>query len=68
MIAKVKDLVSRTGESIKGFGEDPINNLGFLIPMAICLTSIISGIVAYIMFIVNVEVIPLRLVILTQMD
>lgn len=53
MIAKVKDLVSRTGESIKGFGEDPINNLGFLIPMAICLTSIISGIVAYIMFIVN---------------
>lgn len=53
MIQKVKGLVSRTGESIKGFGADPINNLGFLVPMAICLTSIISGIVTYIMFIVN---------------
>ena len=53
MVQKVKGLISRTGESIKGFSSDPINNLGFLIPMAICLTSIISGIVTYIMFIVN---------------
>lgn len=53
MIQKVKGLIDRTGESIKGFGLDPINNLGFLIPMAICLTSIISEIVTYILFIVN---------------
>ena len=53
MVPKIKGLINRTGESIKGFSLDPINNLGFLIPMAICLTSIISGIVTYIMFIVN---------------
>ena len=53
MVQKVKGLISRTGESIKGFSSDPINNLGFLIPMAICLTSIVTGIVTYIMFIVN---------------
>lgn len=53
MVEEVKDLVGRVGDSIKEFAEDPINNLGFLIPMAICLTSIISGIVTYIMFIVN---------------
>lgn len=53
MIAKIKGLISRTGDSIKNFGTDPINNMGFLIPMAIFLLSIISGIVTYIMFIVN---------------
>lgn len=53
MVQKVRGLISRTGESIKGFSSDPINNLGFLIPMAICLTSIVTGIVTYIMFIVN---------------
>ena len=49
MVQKVKGLISRTGESIKGFSSDPINNLGFLIPMAICLTSIGTGIVGKIL-------------------
>ena len=53
MVQIVKGLISRTGESIKGFSSAPINNLGFFIPMAICLTSIVAGIVTYIMFIVN---------------
>ena len=50
---KIKDLPSRTVESVKGFTNDPINSLGFLIPMAMVLVSLISGFVGYVMFIVH---------------
>ena len=40
MVQKVKGLISRTGESIKGFSSDPINNLGFLIPVNQLLTHL----------------------------
>lgn len=52
-MTKIKDLPCRTVESVKGFTNDPISNLGFLIPMAMVLVSLISGIVGYVMFIVQ---------------
>ena len=49
----VDNLIYRTKESVNKFKEDPINNLGFLIPVAIALISLGSGIVTYIMYIFN---------------
>lgn len=49
----VDNLIYRTKESVNNFKEDPINNLGFLIPVAIALISLGSGIVTYIMYIFN---------------
>lgn len=51
MIKKTKELAGRTIQSVKTFKEDPINNLAFLIVMAMVLISIISGFVSFIMFI-----------------
>lgn len=50
---RIKDLPGRTVESVKSFTNNPINNLGFLIPMAMALVSLISGIVGYFVFIVQ---------------
>lgn len=41
----VDNLIYRTKESVNNFKEDPINNLGFLIPVAIALISLGSQIV-----------------------
>ena len=49
----IDNLIYRTKESVNTFKEDPINNLGFLIPVAIALISLGSGIVTYIMYIFN---------------
>lgn len=49
----IDNLIYRTKESVNNFKEDPINNLGFLIPVAIALISLGSGIVTYIMYIFN---------------
>lgn len=51
MILSVKKLFYRTIDSIKDFNKNPISNLGFLIPIAMSLTSIISAVVGYIIFI-----------------
>lgn len=51
MILSVKKLFYRTIDSIKDFNKNHINNFGFLIPIAMSLTSIISAVVGYIIFI-----------------
>jgi len=48
----VKNIFERVKESISDFTSDPINNLGFLIPVLIGLITFISGVVNYIKFIV----------------
>ena len=53
MISRIKDLATRTVEAVKNFTNHQVENLGFLIPMAICLTSIVSAVVSYIIFIVQ---------------
>lgn len=50
---KIKSVYGRTKEAIMHFKDDLINNLGFLIPIAMCLIVFISGVVTYIMFIAN---------------
>lgn len=48
----MKDFCKQILGSIKKFPENPIGNLAFLIPVAMVLVSFVSGIVAYIKFIV----------------
>lgn len=49
----IKSIYERAKVSIRNFASDPINNLAVLIPVAIGVVALISGIVTYIMFIVN---------------
>ena len=49
----IKSIYKRVKDSISNFTSDPINNLGFLIPVLIGLISFISGVVTYIKFIVD---------------
>ena len=44
-------IIEETKESIRNFKGDPVNNLGFLIPVVIGLIALGSGIVTYIMYI-----------------
>ena len=53
MITKIRSIFDRTKVSISTFTSNPISNLGFLIPIAIFITSFISGIVSYVIFIVQ---------------
>lgn len=53
MQTKIGYIISRTKSSVCNFKKDPVGNLGFLIPITICLTSFISGIITYIIFIVR---------------
>lgn len=53
MITKIRSIFDRTKASISTFTSNPISNLGFLIPIAIFITSFISGIVSYVIFIVQ---------------
>lgn len=53
MIEKTKEILERAISSVKTFKEDPINNLAYLIVIAMGLTALISGIVSFIMFIVG---------------
>lgn len=50
MITKIRSIFDRTKASISTFTSNPISNLGFLIPIAIFITSFISGIVSYVIF------------------
>lgn len=47
------NIIERTKESVSDFTSNPIQNLGCLLPVAMFLTTVISGIVSYIMFIVQ---------------
>lgn len=47
----IKSFFRKTKESIFDFTADPINNLGFLVPVMIGLVTFISGVVTYIKFI-----------------
>ena len=49
----IKNVFERTKESIRDFTSDPINNLGYLIPVLIGLITFVSGVVAYVKFIVG---------------
>lgn len=49
----VKDIFERTKESVRDFTSDPINNLGYLIPILIGVITFISGVISYIKFIVE---------------
>ena len=49
----IKKVFERTKESIRDFTFDPINNLGYLIPVLIGLITFVSGVVAYVKFIVD---------------
>lgn len=53
MFRKISAIKKRTIHSVKNFKEDAINNMGYLIVMAIVLTSIVVGIVAYVLFIIR---------------
>lgn len=48
----IKNIFERTKESVRDFTSDPINNLGFLIPILIGMITFISGVISYIRFIV----------------
>ena len=48
----IKNIFFNTKQAIKDFSDDPINNLGIILPVVIALTALISGIVTYVMFIV----------------
>lgn len=49
----IRDIFERTKESVRDFTSDPINNLGYLIPILIGAITFISGVISYIKFIVN---------------
>lgn len=53
MREKLEDIYDRTKEAIEDFSIDPINSLAFLITIVISLVAFVSGVVAYIMFIVK---------------
>lgn len=49
----IKEIFERTKESIRDFKFNPIDNLGYLIPVLIGLITFVSGAVAYVKFIVG---------------
>lgn len=49
----IRKIFKSTKDSITNFTSNPINSLGFLIPDCIGLSSLISGIVLYVKFILN---------------
>lgn len=53
MFMKIVDVFEETRDSIKELKSDPINSLGYLILVVIGLIALISGIVTYVMYIVN---------------
>ena len=50
MITKIRSIFDRTKASISTFTSNPISNLGFLIPIAIFITSFIYLTYQYYMF------------------
>lgn len=49
----IKEIFERTTESIRDFKLNPIDNLGYLIPVLIGLITFVSGVAAYVKFIVD---------------
>lgn len=50
---KIKELAERTVNSVKCFTKEPIDNLGFLVPMIMAIVSVVTALVGYILYIVQ---------------
>ena len=48
---KIKELAERTVNSVKCFTKEPIDNLGFLVPMIMAIVSVVTALVGYILYI-----------------